>query len=295
MPTNPHTHTFTPPTIHRRPPSFLQRDIRDSASLHCPLVADLITYSQKLIHIQQWMRPTHAPTQSSESGVSLATETLQLFLTPPNLPSYLPLPPLAPHFSPSPSSLILHLPPACPHHSRSWVNLYCVLNKGELGFYKDAKNTTTPYNNEPLLNLSHCHCDVTNGYKKKKNVFTLKTKDGSEFLFHAKDEEDLKVWVNNITTSISEHEEIAKWGQPQPTTSSTDEGTRRDGSKVDNRSERGGERSDRGDRIERVDKEKEREKEKEKEKERERGERSEKSERGGKLDGKRSEKSSKKK
>uniref|UniRef100_H3DNS5 Spectrin beta chain n=1 Tax=Tetraodon nigroviridis TaxID=99883 RepID=H3DNS5_TETNG len=88
-------------------------------------------------------------------------------------------------------------------NSRSWVNLYCVLNKGEIGFYKDAKNTSTPYNNEPLLSLSHCHCDITNGYKKKKNVFTLKTKDGSEFLFHAKDEEDLKAWVNNITTSIS--------------------------------------------------------------------------------------------
>ncbi|XP_063349765.1 spectrin beta chain, non-erythrocytic 4-like isoform X2 [Pelmatolapia mariae] len=183
--------------------------------------------------------------------------------------------------------------------NRSWVNLYCVLNKGELGFYKDAKNTTTPYNNEPLLNLSHCHCDVTNGYKKKKNVFTLKTKDGSEFLFHAKDEEDLKTWVTNITASISEHEEIAKWGHPQPTTSSTDEGTRRDGSKVDNRSERGGERSDRGDRIERAEKEKEkerdREKERDKEKERERGERSERSERAGKSDAKRSEKSSKKK
>uniref|UniRef100_A0A7N6APK0 Spectrin beta chain n=1 Tax=Anabas testudineus TaxID=64144 RepID=A0A7N6APK0_ANATE len=80
----------------------------------------------------------------------------------------------------------------CPNNDhemyRSWVNLYCVLNKGELGFYKDAKNTTTSYNNEPLLSLSHCHCDITNGYKKKKNVFTLKTKDGSEFLFHAKDE-----------------------------------------------------------------------------------------------------------
>uniref|UniRef100_A0A3B4H7P6 Spectrin beta chain n=1 Tax=Pundamilia nyererei TaxID=303518 RepID=A0A3B4H7P6_9CICH len=129
--------------------------------------------------------------------------------------------------------------------NRSWVNLYCVLNKGELGFYKDAKNTTTPYNNEPLLNLSHCHCDVTNGYKKKKNVFTLKTKDGSEFLFHAKDEDDLKTWVTNITASISEHEEIAKWGQPQPTTSSTDEGTRRDGSKVDNRSDPGQRRRER--------------------------------------------------
>lgn len=112
-------------------------------------------------------------------------------------------------------------------------------------------------------------------------------------------QDDLKTWVTNITASISEHEEIAKWGQPQPTTSSTDEGTRRDGSKVDNRSERGGERSDRGDRIERAEKEKERDREKEKErdkeKERERGERSERSERAGKSDAKRSEKSSKKK
>ncbi|XP_068440941.1 spectrin beta chain, non-erythrocytic 4 isoform X3 [Clinocottus analis] len=174
-------------------------------------------------------------------------------------------------------------------NSRSWVNLYCVLNKGEMGFYKDAKNTATPYNSEPLLNLSHCHCDVTNGYKKKKNVFTLKTKDGSEFLFHAKDEEDLKVWVTNITASITEHEDIAKWGQPQPTTSSTDEGTRRDGSKADNRSERGGEPSDRGERIEPAEKETEKEKEKEK------GERSERSDRGGKSDSKRSEKSGKKK
>lgn len=64
--------------------------------------------------------------------------------------------------------------PFPPHYSRSWVNLYCVLNKGEIGFYKDAKNTTTPYNNEPMLNLGHCHCDITLGYKKKKNVFTLK-------------------------------------------------------------------------------------------------------------------------
>ncbi|XP_075892697.1 spectrin beta chain, non-erythrocytic 4 [Nelusetta ayraudi] len=176
-------------------------------------------------------------------------------------------------------------------NSRSWVNLYCVLNKGEIGFYKDAKNTSASYNNEPQLNLGYCHCDVTNGYKKKKNVFTLKTKDGSEYLFHAKDEDDLKSWVTNITASITEHDDIAKWGQPQPTTSSTDEGTRRDGSKADNRSERGGERSDRAERIERADKEKEKEKEKKEEKEKERGERSERSERGGK----RSEKSSKKK
>lgn len=90
--------------------------------------------------------------------------------------------------------------------------------------------------------------------------------------------------MGNIAGSITEHEDIAKWGQPQPTTSSTDEGTRQDGSKAENRSERGGERSDRGDRIEPAENETEKEKEK--------GERSE---RGGKSDSKRSEKSGKKK
>uniref|UniRef100_A0AAV2J2N4 PH domain-containing protein n=1 Tax=Knipowitschia caucasica TaxID=637954 RepID=A0AAV2J2N4_KNICA len=161
-------------------------------------------------------------------------------------------------------------------NSRSWVNLYCVLNKGELGFYKDAKSMATPYNNEPALSLGHCQCDVTNGYKKKKNVFTLKTKDGSEYLFHAKDEDDLKAWVGTISTSISEHEDIGKWGQPQPTTSSTDEGTREGGSKADNRSDRGPDRgSDKGT-----------------EKEKDRIERSEKT---AKSESKRSEKSSKKK
>uniref|UniRef100_A0A4W6D1S3 Spectrin beta chain n=1 Tax=Lates calcarifer TaxID=8187 RepID=A0A4W6D1S3_LATCA len=76
-------------------------------------------------------------------------------------------------------------------NSRSWVNLYCVLNKGEMGFYKDAKNTTTPYNNEPLLSLSHCHCDVTNGYKKKKNFVYFDTPlsqvaSSSQFEIHHK-------------------------------------------------------------------------------------------------------------
>ena len=54
------------------------------------------------------------------------------------------------------------------------MNLYCVLSKGEIVFYKDAKNTVTPYNEEPPLDLSLCTCDLTNGYKKKKYVFILR-------------------------------------------------------------------------------------------------------------------------
>lgn len=59
-------------------------------------------------------------------------------------------------------------------YSKSWMNLYCLLTEGKLTFYKDARNRTVTYNEEPPLDLSLCTCDVTMGYKKKKNVFVLK-------------------------------------------------------------------------------------------------------------------------
>uniref|UniRef100_A0A8C2AMU1 Spectrin beta chain n=1 Tax=Cyprinus carpio TaxID=7962 RepID=A0A8C2AMU1_CYPCA len=87
--------------------------------------------------------------------------------------------------------------------NRSWVNLYCVLNKGELGFYKDAKNTSTPYNNEPLINLSRCACDINIGYKKKKNVFTLKTKDGIARITGKQQQPDLPSWYCSTFTNCA--------------------------------------------------------------------------------------------
>uniref|UniRef100_A0A671N132 Spectrin beta chain, non-erythrocytic 4-like n=1 Tax=Sinocyclocheilus anshuiensis TaxID=1608454 RepID=A0A671N132_9TELE len=39
-------------------------------------------------------------------------------------------------------------------NSKSWVNLFCMLKQGEIGFYKDSRHKTTPYNDEPLLNLA---------------------------------------------------------------------------------------------------------------------------------------------
>uniref|UniRef100_A0A4X2LXL1 Spectrin beta chain n=1 Tax=Vombatus ursinus TaxID=29139 RepID=A0A4X2LXL1_VOMUR len=77
-----------------------------------------------------------------------------------------------------------------PSLPRSWMNLYCVLNKGDLGFYKDAKGPSSggTHGGEPLLSLHNAICEVASDYKKKKNVFKLKTHDGSEFLLQAKDE-----------------------------------------------------------------------------------------------------------
>uniref|UniRef100_A0A670J8L5 Spectrin beta chain n=1 Tax=Podarcis muralis TaxID=64176 RepID=A0A670J8L5_PODMU len=55
--------------------------------------------------------------------------------------------------------------------NRSWINLFCVLNKGELGFYKDSKGreSGSTHANEPLLSLLNATSEVANAYKKKKN------------------------------------------------------------------------------------------------------------------------------
>ncbi|KAG8143739.1 hypothetical protein E2320_000924 [Naja naja] len=110
--------------------------------------------------------------------------------------------------------------------NRSWINLYCVLSKGELGFYKDSKGreSMSTHSNEPLLSLQTGTAEVANDYKKKKNVLKIKTNDGVEFLLQAKDEEDMKTWLTALSSSIAEHGEITRWGQALLTTSSTDEG-----------------------------------------------------------------------
>ncbi|XDA83411.1 hypothetical protein R6Z07F_013302 [Ovis aries] len=110
--------------------------------------------------------------------------------------------------------------------NRSWVSLYCVLSKGELGFYKDAKGPASggTHGGEPLLSLHKATSEVASDYKKKKHVFKLQTQDGSEFLLQAKDEEEMNGWLEAVAASVGEHAEIARWGQTQPTTSSTDEG-----------------------------------------------------------------------
>ncbi|XP_016106135.1 spectrin beta chain, non-erythrocytic 4 isoform X2 [Sinocyclocheilus grahami] len=147
-------------------------------------------------------------------------------------------------------------------NSKSWVNLFCVLKQGEIGFYKDARHKTTPYNDEPLLNLAICEFDTTNGYKKKKNVFILRTTAEGDYIFLAKDEEDLKGWVNSINASLKEIEEIAKWEKATNSSTDADKSERKErsegaepseGAERSERSEKS-ERSDRSDKIEASDK-----------------------------------------
>ncbi|XP_076990348.1 spectrin beta chain, non-erythrocytic 1 isoform X2 [Tamandua tetradactyla] len=89
--------------------------------------------------------------------------------------------------------------------SRSWHNVYCVINNQEMGFYKDAKAAASgiPYHSEVPVSLKEAVCEVAVDYKKKKHVFKLRLSDGNEYLFQAKDDEEMNTWIQAILSAIS--------------------------------------------------------------------------------------------
>ncbi|XP_058915030.1 spectrin beta chain, erythrocytic [Kogia breviceps] len=107
--------------------------------------------------------------------------------------------------------------------NRSWNNLYCVLRNSELTFYKDAKNLAlgVPYHGEEPLALRHAICEIAASYKKKKHVFKLRLSNGSEWLFHGKDEEEMLSWLRGVSTAINESQSIRVKAQSLPLPSIT--------------------------------------------------------------------------
>lgn len=110
--------------------------------------------------------------------------------------------------------------------SRSWHNVYCVINTHEMGFYKDNKSAAQgiPYHSEIPISLKDAVCEVAVDYKKKKHVFKLRVTDGNEYLFQAKDDEEMNTWIQAIQnagsgSSSSEKSEITPSNQSTPASS----------------------------------------------------------------------------
>lgn len=106
--------------------------------------------------------------------------------------------------------------------SRSWHNVYCVINNQEMGFYKDAKTAASgiPYHSEVPVSLKEALCEVALDYKKKKHVFKLRLNDGNEYLFQAKDDEEMNTWIQAISSAISaDKHEVSASTQGTPASS----------------------------------------------------------------------------
>uniref|UniRef100_A0A8C7E2K4 Spectrin beta chain n=1 Tax=Naja naja TaxID=35670 RepID=A0A8C7E2K4_NAJNA len=110
--------------------------------------------------------------------------------------------------------------------NRSWNTLYCVLRNSELTFYKDAKSLAlgVPYHGEEPFWLKNALCEVAADYKKKKHVFKLRLSNGSEWLFHGKDEDEMHTWLLGFSTAIIDSQSIKSKAQslPLPPITTTD-------------------------------------------------------------------------
>nr|XP_012423382.1 PREDICTED: spectrin beta chain, non-erythrocytic 2 isoform X1 [Odobenus rosmarus divergens] len=140
-----------------------------------------------------------------------------------------PAPPMMPQSRSSESARVATLPPRGPELSaqeqmegmlcrkqemeafgkkaanRSWQNVYCVLRRGSLGFYKDAKAASAgvPYHGEVPVSLARAQGSVAFDYRKRKHVFKLGLQDGKEYLFQAKDEAEMSSWLRVVSAAIA--------------------------------------------------------------------------------------------
>ncbi|KAB7501026.1 Spectrin beta chain [Armadillidium nasatum] len=91
--------------------------------------------------------------------------------------------------------------------NRSWDKLYCVLRGPKLMFYKDSKGSrSTPevyYRGETPIDVTGGQASVAEDYTKKKHVLRLKLTSGAEYLFQARDEEELTIWVSSLQAAAN--------------------------------------------------------------------------------------------
>uniref|UniRef100_A0AAQ4RQJ9 Spectrin beta chain n=1 Tax=Gasterosteus aculeatus aculeatus TaxID=481459 RepID=A0AAQ4RQJ9_GASAC len=79
--------------------------------------------------------------------------------------------------------------------SRSWHNVYCVINQQEMGFYKDQKSAGQgiPYHSEIPVTLKDAICEVALDYKKKKHPrLPLSVL-----------QEEMNTWLSAISTAMT--------------------------------------------------------------------------------------------
>uniref|UniRef100_A0A8B9IAJ9 Spectrin beta chain n=1 Tax=Anser brachyrhynchus TaxID=132585 RepID=A0A8B9IAJ9_9AVES len=109
--------------------------------------------------------------------------------------------------------------------SRSWHNVYCVINNQEMGFYKDSKAAASgiPYHNEIPVSLKEAVCEIAVDYKKKKHVFKLRDCGApilTAFYLWVFLKEEMNTWIQAITSAISSDKiEVSPTTQSTPASS----------------------------------------------------------------------------
>ncbi|XP_055939314.1 spectrin beta chain-like isoform X2 [Argiope bruennichi] len=90
--------------------------------------------------------------------------------------------------------------------SRSWDKIYIVLQGSKLFAYKDQRHYKQEpenyYRNEVPIDLRGATAQVPSDYTKRKHVFRLKLSNGAEYLFQAKDDDEMNLWLQKLQAAI---------------------------------------------------------------------------------------------
>ncbi|XP_013782687.1 spectrin beta chain-like isoform X2 [Limulus polyphemus] len=94
--------------------------------------------------------------------------------------------------------------------NRSWDKLYLVLQGKTLLAYKDQKHFKMEpenyFHGDQPIDLTGGGAEIAGDYTKKKHVFRLKLPGGAEYLFQAKDDEEMSSWVQKLQVAAGEGE-----------------------------------------------------------------------------------------
>lgn len=86
--------------------------------------------------------------------------------------------------------------------TRKWEKLYVVMGNRIMGFYKDQKHAKADPSNyhrhEPPLELEGASATVATDYNKRPHVFRLKLPNGADYLFQAKDNDEMNAWIQKL-------------------------------------------------------------------------------------------------
>lgn len=91
-----------------------------------------------------------------------------------------------------------------PASDRKWTKSFYVIKPGQLIAYKDQKHAKQDKFHEQL-NLSGAMAEEAKDYKKP-HCIRLRLVDGSEYMFRAKDEAEMKEWLNQLRVACGEVE-----------------------------------------------------------------------------------------
>lgn len=80
---------------------------------------------------------------------------------------------------------------------------YFVVKPGQLVAYKDQKHAKQDKQEERPINLSGANIEEAKDYKRK-HCFKLKLADGGEYMFKAKDDAEMNLWLDSIRSAAGE-------------------------------------------------------------------------------------------